>query len=402
MTGDSWPAAEWCENHFDFTAPELRQGLYQALDHMRQQCPVTHSDAHNGYWVVTRYEDVLQVAEDWRTFSNQTYNETAAVVPLLPITLDPPTHTLHRQLVSPYFTPSAMARFEEATRQQAIRLIDEFIEVGECEFMEQFARPFPGLVLFHEVIHAPAGEIAEINEMATIAGIPDHPQAAESWGGMVQWVQRFVEQRRHDGPRGDVVDAIIGGQVDGKPLSEPEITGTLVLLIMGGLETTAGALGHFFIRFADQPQIWGLLQRQPDLIPKAIEELMRLDVPFPVLQRTAAHDTEIRSQQIKKGDQLLIYLASANRDEAEVVCPEQFDLERPKNRQIAFGVGPHRCVGSNLARMNLRVALEELLPRLGDVAIQADAAPIEFHNAFNRAPLTVPITFTPARRTAQA
>jgi cytochrome P450 len=212
---------------------------------------------------------------------------------------------------------------------------------------------------------------------------------------MIEWVRAFVTQRRQRPGRSDVVDAILNAQLEGRPLSEEEIHGTLVLLIMGGLETTAGSLGHFFIRFVQCPDIAALLREQPDLIPRAVEELIRLDVPFLHPQRRAATDTQIGEQSIWQNDRILISLAAANRDEAEFPDPDEFRLDRPKNRQIAFGVGPHRCVGSNLARMNLRIALEELLARLDDIRFQEGVGSIRYHNAFNRAPLTLPLTFTP-------
>jgi cytochrome P450 len=386
---------EWCSDHFDFTAPELGDHLYEVLGHMRAHCPVARTDAHGGQCLATRYRNVLEVAQDWRTFSNVSYGGDGPPVPLLPITIDPPLHTFHRRIVNSYFTPAAMGAIEDATRHQARRLIDNFVDTGACEFMEEFARPFPGLVLFHEIIHAPVDEIEAINEMATNAGIPGHPKEAEGWMGMVEWVGAFVTERRKQPSRGDVVDAIIGAEIDGDPLSDPEICGTLVLLIMGGLETTAGSLGHFFIRFAHRPDIPAMLRDQPELIPRAIEELIRLDVPFLHLQRRVASDAQIGGQKVRQGERVLISLAAANRDEDEFADPDEFILDRPKNRQIAFGVGPHRCVGSNLARMNLRVALEELLPRLDNIQLQQGSELIRYHNAFNRAPLTVPITFTP-------
>jgi cytochrome P450 len=385
---------EWCQSHFDFTAPELGDSLYEVLAHMRSRCPVAHTDAHGEQWVLTRYRDVIQVAQDWHTYSNTSYGGETPPVPLLPINIDPPAHTLHRRIVNPYFTPEAIGRIEDAARRQAAGLIDQFIDAGTCEFMNQFARPFPGLVLFNEVLHAPADEIETINEMAGLAGIPGHPREAESWLGMMRWVQNFVARRRDDVARGDVVDAIISATVDGSPLSDEEVCGTLVLLIMGGLETTAGALGHILIRFADRPAIPDMLRHDPTLIPKAIEELLRLDVPFLHLQRRVMTDTDVDGAPLRQGDRLLISLAAANRDELEFTDPDEFVIDRPKNRQIAFGVGPHRCVGSNLARMNLRVALEEVLPRLHDVRL-GDDEKVHYHNAFNRAPLTVPITFRP-------
>ncbi len=193
---------------------------------------------------------------------------------------------------------------------------------------------------------------------------------------------------------GDVVDGVMSADIDGRPIAEDEAIGTIQLLILGGLETTAGVLGMSMQRFCAQPEIPAALRAHPELIPTAVEELLRLDGSFICIGRTARHDSEIAGQQIQQYDPVLMYWASANRDEDEFEDPDRFDLDRPRNRHLAFGAGTHRCAGSHLARMNLRIALEELLPRLHDIELQ-DGADIEYHSTFNRAPLTVPITFTP-------
>src|SRR5690606_19370045 len=147
--------------------------------------------------------------------------------------------------------------------------------------------------------------------------------------------------------------------------------------------------GQFMVRFCQEPAIPPALRDRPDLIAGAVEELLRLDPPFIAIARTATRDTELGGQQIAAGQRVLIYWASANRDEAEFACPHAFDLDRPSNRHLSFGAGPHRCAGSNLARMNLRIALEELVARLHDVRLD-DGAEISYHSALSRAPHAVP------------
>ena len=191
---------------------------------------------------------------------------------------------------------------------------------------------------------------------------------------------------------------MLTADIDGRPITDQEIIGVIQLLILGGLETTTGSLGQFMIRFAHQPEIPALLRERPEIIPAAVEELLRLEPAFVAIARTATCDTEIGGHAIKQGEKVLISWASANRDEAEFPSAETFDPNRSTNRHLAFGAGPHRCAGSNLARLNLRVALEELVRRLDDVQLQEGAEPIPFHSALNRAPLTVPITFTPGSR----
>jgi cytochrome P450 len=180
-------------------------------------------------------------------------------------------------------------------------------------------------------------------------------------------------------------------------MTDAEIIGSLQLLILGGLHTTTGALGMMVHRFCLQPEIPERLRANPELIPTAVEELLRLDSPMVAIARTATRDTELDGQQIAAGDKLMIYWGSANRDGAVFDHPDEFDLDRSANRHVAFGVGPHRCAGSNVARLNLRVAVEEIVMRLHDLRLATDDE-IEYHATVNRGPVSLPITFTPGRR----
>lgn len=388
-------ADQWCAEHFDHLAPELGEALAPTLARMRQVCPVAHSDQYGGFWVITRYEDVLAVAQDWETFSNAhglNIPQTPGVVRNLPVEADPPEQRAYKKLINPYFTPAAVAKWEDATRALVHRLADGFLERGACEFMGEFARAFPALAFFELAIGAPADEIEHVAHLASRSSTPQAPDARECWLGLYEWIKAFTARRREEPPRGDVVDAIVGGSIDGRPLTEDEIIGMVQLLILGGLETTAGALGQMFARFAREPEVADLLRTDPSRIPDAVEELLRLDPPFIAEARTAMRDVEIGGKRIAAGDKVLIYWASANRDAGEFSNPDEFDLTRERNRHLSFGLGPHRCAGSNLARMNLRVALEELLPHMLNLAVAADAK-IQYHSTLTRSPLTLPLTF---------
>jgi cytochrome P450 len=352
---------------------------------------------------VSSYDNVLQVAQDWRTFSSAKgvgLTEVQVVVPPIPEWSDPPLQRIYKRLINAHFTPGVVSQYEQPVRLLVTRLIDAFIETGRCDFMSDFARPFPGLAFFDQVLHAPPDQLAEINDMSTAASLPNNPDGRQAWEGMFKWITDFVAQRRQGPSRGDVVDAILAADIDGRPITDAEIYGLIQLLILGGLDTTAGALGQFMIRFIREPGIPALLRNRPELIPEALEELLRLDGPFVFIGRTVTGDTEIGGQAILKGERVLISWASANRDESEFSEPDRFDLSRKSNRHLAFGAGPHRCAGSNFARMNLRIALEELLSRLPNIQLQEGADPIPFHSAFNRAPFSVPIRFSPGPRLA--
>jgi cytochrome P450 len=396
---------EWITHHFDHLSPVFARDLHPTLARARVRCPVARSDAYEGgFWVLTRYEDVLRVAQDWRTFSSElgiTVPAPPTTTKILPVTVDPPLQREFKRLVNAHFTPAKVAPWEEPTRRLVNQLIDGFIERGECDFMTEFARPFPGMAFFEFALHAPAGDLEQVNHWATLASLTHRDDSRDALLKLAGWIAKFVEhrreQRRADGPRGDVVDAVMSAEIEGRPITPQEVIGTIHLLILGGLETTAGVLGAAMMRFCEHPEIPALLRERPELIPHAVEELLRLDGSFICIGRTARHDTEIDGHQVKAGERVIMYWASANRDEAEFSAPDTFDLDRERNRHIAFGAGPHRCVGSNLARMNLRVAIDEIVRRLADVRLRP-GADIGFHSTFNRAPLSVPITFTPRAR----
>jgi cytochrome P450 len=393
---------DWCLHHFDHLAPELAATLPDTMARMRELCPVARSDQHGGFWVVSRYEDALSVAQNWEAFSSAHglgILPAKGVVRNLPVETDPPEHRVYKRLINPHFTPDAVAPWEQPTRELVTRLIDAVIEDGACEFMEAFARPLPSLAFFDLAIHAPAGDLERVARLASRSSTPNAPDARECWQGLYAWIKEFIARRRAEPPRGDVVDAVLTASVDGRPLTEDEVIGTVQLLILGGLETTAGALGLMMVRFCRQPEISALLRGRPELIPGAVQELLRLDPSFVSVGRTAVRDTELDGRQIKKGDKVLIHWASANRDDAEFGAPDDFELDRERNRHLSFGAGPHRCAGSNLARLNLRVAIEELVRRLDDVRLQ-DGAQIRYHAGLTRSPLSVPIAFTPGRRLA--
>ena len=183
---------DWIANHFDVHSPELAKDLHPTLARARSQCPVTCSDEHGGYWVVTRYEDVLRVAQDWETFSNE-LGITVPAVPMggsgdggagrmkiLPVGIDPPLQREFKRLINRYFTPAAVAPWEDATRALVTRLIDGFVERGECDFMTEFARPLPGLAFFELALHAPPEDLEQVNEWATAASLTGTAEAAES------------------------------------------------------------------------------------------------------------------------------------------------------------------------------------------------------------------------------
>lgn len=391
----------WLSEHFDHMAPQVGEALYETLERMRSGCPVAHSDQYGGFWTVTGYEDVLRVLQDWETFSNAEGVSIPMALsdpPLPPDEFDPPLHRAYRKLINTHLTPSVIACYEEPTRRLADELVDAFIEDGRCEWMATFAHQFPRLAFFENVLHAPADDIDQLNEWVDIVTAQRESDIyPETNRKLVAWIEEFASSRKAQPPRGDVVDAVLDAKINGRPISRDEMVGTLQLLMFGGFETTSSALGHIMVHLAADPALLRKLSQEMQTIPTAIEELLRIDSPVVAMARTVVRDVEVGGQSLRRGDKVLFSLSSANRDESEFEDPAELSLSRAKNRHLAFGAGVHRCAGSSLARMNLRVALEQMVSRLHDIQIQ-DSQAIEYQTTFTRTPLAVPITFTPGPR----
>jgi cytochrome P450 len=382
---------------FDHLSPDVARNLHPTLATMRAECPVARIEKHGGFWLVSKYDDVLRVVQDWETFSSEhgiTVPGGPAQMPAIPETTDPPLHREFKRLINAHFTPAKVLEHEAETRALVNELIDGFSDRGSCEFMAEFAQPLPGRVFFEMFLHAPADEMDEVNRLATMASTPTTPEAIDARIKMLQWIGEFAERRRAEPRRDDVVDAVLHAEIEGRPITDLEVVGVLQLLLFGGLDTTAGALGMMMLRFCQQPEIPALLRERPELVNPAVEELLRLDGPFIFIARRAMKDAEVGGCPIKQGDPVLVSWASANRDEDEFPNPDVFDPERSSNRHIAFGAGPHRCAGSNLARMNLRISVTELLRRLDDLRLADGADTQPYSPGYSRAPELVPITFT--------
>ena len=197
---------DWVSHHFDHLSPVFAREFHPTLARARSLCPVAHSDQHGGFWVLTRYEDVLRVAQDWETFSSELgitvpYQPPANSMKILPVAVDPPLQRTFKRLVNAYFTPAKVGPWEEPTRVLVNQLIDGFIERGECDFMTEFARPLPGLAFFDLALHAPTGELEQVNHWATLASLTQLDESRDALLKLAGWIAKFIAQRRADGPR---------------------------------------------------------------------------------------------------------------------------------------------------------------------------------------------------------
>ncbi|MGH9037061.1 MAG: cytochrome P450, partial [Acidimicrobiia bacterium] len=358
--------------HFDHLAISEMEAPFETLRELRSRCPVAHSDAYEGFWVLTRYDDVNAVAHDPARFTSTqgvTIPHHGFPISLPPIELDPP---LHRQFRSPLldrFSPRSVAEREGEIRRLATDLIDAFILRGRADLAEELMIPLPALVT-SRFFGFPEEDLDRLHDWAVriLRTNGDLAVVAETF----EYLGQVYEDRRAN-PRDDIPSAILTIEVDGSPISDIQFLCMMNMLFVAGLDTTANAGAHMFEYLARHPDVRSRLVEEPELIPGAIEESLRYLSPLPALSRTTTEEVAIGDEVIPAGERVLLHWMAANHDPAEFPEPDEFVVDRTPNRHFAFGAGVHRCLGSNLARLELRVVLEEVLRRLPDYRLAEDA-----------------------------
>lgn len=392
---------------FDIYDPSLTDPVdtvQEKVAELAAKGPVVYSTAHGGHWIVTRYKELHDVLRDPETFSSYPNNlVNAGDGKFLPLELDPPEHTGYRVALQPLFSPNRMKALSEQIRGVVNELIDSFAGKGEAEFIADFAHELPTRV-FLALMDWPL-EDAPILTEATDTALMGKPGASEDESAkaraeaaqqMFAYFQKIVDERRAN-PGEDVTSALIRTEVDledGKRLlTDEELTRMFFLLLIAGLHTVQGSLAWAVIHLVNNPRQRAALIEDDSLIPNAVEEVLRIEAAVS-MGRRATRDVELGGAKVKAGDQLLLVLCSANRDGSEFEDPDEFVIDRSPNRHLTFGAGPHRCLGSHLARIELSIALEELHRRIPDYELVESDPPI-LHATQVRGCLRLPIRFTP-------
>jgi cytochrome P450 len=373
---------------------------FDVLERARAQCPVAHSDAAGGYWMVTRYENVQQVLQNPKVFSSADgitipHNPAASIMP--PIDLDPPLQRDFRHLLNPCLSPDAVKRHTDSIRRFADSLIDAFVSDGSCEFMSAFARPLPAMVL--------ARVILQVDDVPTIIDLQhrlqimatgnNSPEALVAWAYLREFAGSLLEGRRDQPPDDTLISALVYGRVEGRPLTEDEQLGTIMILLLGGLETTTHAFGNIVYHMTGDPSIEHRL-RETGWTVSDLDEFLRLDPPVQWLGRTVMEPCELAGIKLEPGEKVMVHLASANRDSLVFEEAGSLRFARSANRHFAFGLGSHRCVGSHLARLELKVGFECLLRRAQAIHL-APGVTVGFSRGMGRGPEELPIVFEAVR-----
>lgn len=376
---------------------DMRRNPFPVFDQIRAASPVLHVPPFNA-WLVFDYEGVRRAVTDHETFSSAVKGPGNWF-----IFADPPRHTRLRALIAKAFTPRSVTGLEPYIRGLARRLLDQAAGRGVMDLAEDFAGPLPMMVIAR-LIGIPDDEMPryrrwsdEILKLSfSLFRGPDEARVVADFRAvtaeMRDYLPGLLEARRAD-PQDDLLTRLVGAEVDGERLTDEEILGFFQLLLVGGQETTTNLINNAAICFMDHPDQLARVRARPDLLPSAIEEVLRYRSPLQWLMRTPRRDVELHGQVIPAGELVLAVIGSANRDPKRFPAADRFDVAREPNPHIAFGHGLHACLGAPLARLEARVALEEFLGRMKSFEPATDE-PWEPRKALNvHGPARLPIRF---------
>jgi cytochrome P450 len=378
---------------FDASDPDFGDRAHEIYRQLRDEHPV-YRDERRGCWVLSRYDDVRSAAADPVTFSSQGTSISLGLLPMLQ-QLDPPRHDQLRELLWRAFTPRRVAGLEPKIRGMAGALIDDFEAAGECDFMQAFAAQLPSRVI-GELIGIPSDRLGAFLEWteALITADPHQEWETNPFPLIYGEFAKLLEERRGE-PRDDLMSALIQAEIEGQGLTQEELLGFCFLLVVGGNDTTMNLIANGAVLLARHPEQRAELVADPSLVPQAVEEVLRYEAPTQALPRIAMREVELHGVTIAAGDEVSLVWGAANHDERRFADPERFDIHRQDNRHLAFGHGVHFCMGSNLARMEGRVAFESLLTRMPDYELAAE--PGWQASRWARAHRSVPIRFAAGR-----
>ena len=396
---------------------------WEVFEALQQQAPVYFhpgADGDRGFWVITKFDDVRAVLKDYGTFSSELGG--AARIEDLPedvlaarrnfLEFDPPKHGRYRRLFSADFTPSAVRRYEAWLRELVCARLDHAVARGEFDLVEELAAPIPIRVLGH-ILGLPDEELGALVKLADRLLVDTEPDfvgelayAGEQdeyrykpfgspWAEELCAIGRGHYAERRACPRDDVLSLIANGTVDDRPLDERELDNMFALMIVAGNETTRQSIALSTLALASHPEAYRRLREDRALMASAVEELLRFCPPVWFFRRTATAATTIRGVEIAAGDKVTVWFAAANRDGEHYPDPHRLDLARNPADNLTFGRGgPHVCLGQHLAKMELRVYLEELVTRVATLSVAE--APPRLRSNFSNGLKRLPVAVTPA------
>jgi cytochrome P450 len=384
---------------FDPLLPETFDSPQDEYRRLRKECPVAHSDAWGGFWALMKHADVAAAASDSDTFITSKQN----VVPKVaftgrrpPLHLDPPEHTPYRKALNPLLAERRVRQFEPRIREICARLLDKMVANGGGDICAEFSARMP-IEVFAMWMNLPpeqASSLAEVGRRYNIAVQSNDTDATRETSLQLYEMARALVRERKEHPMSpaeDAASALLAARVDGEPLPDEMIVGTIRQVLVVGIIAPTVVIGSIAVHLSRDRALQDRLRREPALVPAAMEEFLRLYTPYRGFARTATKDVCIRGREIPAGEPIALVYASANRDEDVFPNAEEFQLDRPNMKDsLAFGRGPHMCLGAALARLELTIALEELLACTRGFHVSGEIVPTRFPEI---GALKVPLTF---------
>ena len=358
---------------WDPRAASVQKDQIRAYDDMRERCPVAWSDYQQ--WTLFRHADVMAVLEDHDTFSNAVSAHLS-----VPNGMDPPEHTPYRKVIEPYFAPEPMARFEPICREIARGLVSQLAKGETVDVVDALSRPFAlhiqcAFMGWPERLHEPLAEWVRKNHRATLARDRDAMAAvAQEFDG---YITDMLNTRRQAGDQApdDVTTSLMREQVNGKPMTDDELVSLMRNWTVGELATISASVSILLNYLARHPALMADLKAAPELLPEAIDEILRMDAPLISNRRVTTREVEIGGRTIPAGEKITLLWASANRDEAEFGNPDSYCPHQNAGKNLLYGAGIHVCPGAPLARMELQVFMEEFLKQIAAIDIAKDEQP---------------------------
>ncbi|HEU5082022.1 MAG TPA: cytochrome P450 [Acidimicrobiales bacterium] len=408
-----------CTADFDHHDPAFHADRHRGWAELRERCPVAWNPNHGGFWAVAGYDEVNQVSRDSETFSSRFEPGAADGIDYVGISgiprargippagiaeVEGPDHAALRRAMNPFLLPRAVAEHEALVRDAARWFLDERIEAGAIDLVDDYASPVPALLTM-AIIGLPLDDWRAYSELfhATVARHPKDPRHQEAIARVPDMLARLRAEadRRRREPTDDLLSSLVQVERDGRPLDDEALTAVLWNLVGGGLDTTASLTALSLLHLAEHPEQRQRLVDEPDLLPVATEELLRFFSVNESLSRTVACDTVLGGVPLAAGDRVLLSWLSANRDAAVFSDPDEVVLDRAPNPHLAFGVGPHRCIGMHVARSAFQILLREVLDRIPDYEV---AGPVEHYagNPTLNGLVSLRATFTPGPRLGPA
>jgi len=358
---------------FDFHGHAL-DNIFDTYKELRNRCPVSRSEEHGGFWFLVKSEDIFAAEQSPDTFSvtpSMLLPPFGTDVPLIPIDIDPPEHAHYRRVLLPLFTPQAVAKLDEGMHRTARELATEVAAHDVVDVSARFARPMP-TIIFSRLAGFPEADwpkfdrwVDDIIYERTI----DPERAWKAGQEVMDYFDALLKARAEQQDAGDIISRLLSAEINGRKLTHDELLSYCYLLFVAGLDTTAWAIRSSLWYLAQNPVAQARLREDPDLIPTAAEEFLRTLSPVQAMARTCKKDTEVSGQRIRAGDRVVLVFGAGNRDPDVYEHPDEIVVDRENNRHLAFGGGIHRCLGSNLGRRELVIALEEFLRAVGNFSL---------------------------------